>query len=194
MPKAYSKSAAPPATPSAKPSSSSSATLTITLKPLRASATGPNAVVVKDQTPDSSIYDVKAACAAQAGYTTEKVKILWERKPVSDSKTVKEVVGEAAAPGAEVEMGVMFMGQPTQAPARGSGESSPVPVAEEQGTDRRESVYEDASSAQAGHGEAALESKEFWDELQGFVSQKLHNESLTTKVMQGFRQSYQSRS
>jgi len=187
MPKAYSKSAASPAT-SAKPSSSSSATLTITLKPLRASATGPNAVVVKDQTPDSSIYDVKAACAAQSGYTTEKVKILWERKPVSDSKTVKEVIGEAAAPGAEVEMGVMFMGQPTQAPTGGSAESSAVPVSEE--PERRESVYEDASSAQAGHGEAVLESKEFWDELQGFVSQKLHNESLTTNVMQGFRQSW----
>jgi len=193
MPKAYSKSAASPAS-SAKPSSSSSATLTITLKPLRASATGPNAVVVKDQTPESSIYDVKAACAAQAGYAAEKVKILWERKPVSDSKTVKEVVGEAATPGAEVEMGVMFMGQPTQAPSGGSDDGSAVRVAEEQGTDRRESVYEDASSAQAGHGEAVLGSKEFWDELQGFVSQKLHNESLTTKVMQGFRQSYPSRS
>jgi len=186
MPKPYSKRAQSPT--SAKPSSASSATLTITLKPLRASATGPNVVVVRDQTPDSSIYDVKAACAAQAGYAAEKVKILWERKPVSDSKTVKEVVGEDATPGAEVEMGVMFMGQATQAPSGGSAEASAVPAAEEQG-DRRESVYEDASSAQAGHAEAVLESKEFWDELQNFVSQKLHNDSLTSKVVQGFRQS-----
>jgi len=188
MPKPYSKRAQ--SSTSVKPTSTSSATLTITLKPLRASATGPNTVVVKDQTPESSIYDVKAACAAQAGYATEKVKILWERKPVSDSKTVKEVVGEDATPGAEVEMGVMFMGQPTQAPSGGSAEPSAAPTAEEQGPDRRASVYEDASSAQAGHGEAVLETKEFWDELQSFVSQKLHNDSLTTNVMQGFRQSW----
>lgn len=189
MPKPYSKRArTTAASTNTAGSSPATVTLTITLKPLRAAATGPNVVTVRDQTPNSSIYDVKAACAAQAGYAPDKVKILWERKPVADSKTVKEVVGDAARDGAELEMNVMFMGQPTQK-SEVAGEEA-APAAEPQEADRRESVYEDAPIAQGAHGEAVLETEEFWDDLQGFVLQRLRDEEATTKVVRGFRESW----
>jgi hypothetical protein len=187
MPKPYSKRARTASSSTGPSSTSSSTTLTITLKPLRASATGPNVVTVSDQTPDSSIYDVKAACAKQAGYATDKVKILWERKPVGDSKTVKEVVGEDAKAGSEVEMGVMFMGQPTLAPGGGNKE---VSAAEQ--TEETTGKAKDAPVPQGDHGEAVLETEEFWNDLNGFLLQRLRDEAVTGKVTKQFRDSWRA--
>jgi len=147
-------------------------------------------VTITNQTPSSSIYDVKAACAARAGYLPEKVKVLWERKPVSESKTVREVVGEAAKEGAEVEMGVMFVGQPTE--MAGSGvekqkEVESVPAKEE------DDVWHEAPVAPGQeHGKAILETDSFWDDLHGFVLQRIKDEDTTKEVVAGFKKSWRS--
>lgn len=196
MPRPYTKRAKGPSPPTTTTTSNPSAFLTITLKPLRASATSPQAITVRDQTPDSSIYDVKAACAAQAGYAPEKVKILWERKPVADTKTVREVVGEklAATEGEVIEMGVMYMGAPTVTPVgQGTkGQAGAGSEAKEAGGEGTESAVKEAPVAQGKHGEAVLESKEFWDDLQGFVLQRLRDEDVTANVMRGFRESWRA--
>jgi len=187
MPKPYTKRA-PTSTsslPAAPTSSKSTTAFTITLKPLRGSP-----VALTNQTPDSSIYDVKAACAAQAGYLPEKVKVLWERKPVSDSKTVREVVGDAVKEDTEVEMGVMFVGQPTEkAASTADKEAEPAPVGEE------EEVWHEAEAPVAPgqeHGRAVLETDAFWDDLHSFVSQRIKDDEVTNDLVAGFRKSWRS--
>lgn len=185
MPKPYVKRArTSPSDPTS--TSTSSTTLTITLKPLR----GPS-ITITNQTPDSSIYELKSACASQAGYLPEKVKVLWERKPVSDSKTVKEVVGDVAVQGAQVEMGVMFMGQPGEKvgeSVKEEAKAAPSPPPQEE-----EDVWHEAPVAPGQeHGKAVLDTKEFWDDLHGFVLQRIKDEEVTKELVDGFRRSWRS--
>lgn len=118
--------------------------------------------------------------------------MLWERKPVSDSKTVKEVVGEAAKEGAEVEMGVMFMGQPTENAGSGVNKEKEnnieAPPAKEE-----EDVWHEAPVAPGQeHGKAVLETNEFWDDLHGFVLQRIKDEEVTNELVTGFKKSWKS--
>jgi len=189
MPKPYTKRArtSTSTTTPALISSTSTTAFTITLKPLRGTP-----VTITNQTPDASIYDVKAACAAQAGYLPEKVKVLWERKPVSESKTVREVVGEAAKEGAEVEMGVMFVGQPTEK-AGGAAEKDKEKEVETAPAVEEDDVWHEAPVAPGQeHGKAVLESDSFWQDLHGFVLQRIKDEAVTKELLAGFKKSWKS--
>lgn len=110
---------------------------------------------------------------------------------MSDTKTVKEVVGEAATAGAEVEMNVMYMGAPTQTPVV-EGQKGMEKETEAGAGAVADPAVEEAPIAQGSSGEAVLETKEFWDDLQGFVLQRLRDEEVTANIMRGFRESWRA--
>lgn len=90
------------------------------------------------------------------------IKILYNKKPCADSKTVKDVLGEGEVP-AEVEFGVMIMGG----------------VVEDKGTEG---------------GDEVLESEEFWNDLKGFLGQRLGDEGKAEELVGVFRGSYKGKS
>ena len=100
-----------------------------------------------------------------------KVKVLWEKKPVSDAKTVKEVVGEKTG---EVEFGLLVMGY--KAP-------NSAAEAKEDGADKMD-VDE--------KGRAELD-EVFWGDLRGFLQQRLNDEGRAGEVLEAFKGAWERR-
>ncbi len=104
---------------------------------------------------------------------TDKVRVLYKKKPVGDIKTVKELVGEEDV-GGEVELGVMVMG-----------------YKEDTGKDEDETMKDvDAPVAQGLSGDEVLVSEKFWDDLKGWLLQRIRDEGKAGEVFDAFRGSW----
>lgn len=98
-------------------------------------------------------------------------------------KTVAEVL-EGEKPGKEVEFGVMVIGGasisvPSSKPAGGSA----VPMEDIE----KERSTNSATPAQGPSGVEILQSEEFWDDLQGFLEQRLKSEAEAHRLKEVFR-------
>jgi len=143
--------------------------ITITLRSLR---NPPIEIVLKSQSPLLSILDLKTEVSSQASIPVDKLRILHKKKPVGDSKVVKDVVGEEDA---EVEFSVMVMG----------GAASVV---------AKDANMTDAPVAQGASGKELLETEEFWDDLKAFLTQRLRDEKEAENLFATFRNASKSRS
>jgi hypothetical protein len=137
---------------------------------------------------DSTIYDLKTQYAAKSGLQQDKIKLLLNKKPAADLKTLKDLGVEA-----DVELSVMIMGG-----AAAASPAAATPVAEEKASPAAAAVpapqtidpatsAPDSERAQAEAGEAKvsvgpataaefLKTDEFWSDLQAFLSQRLRDE------------------
>jgi len=104
---------------------------------------------------------------------TEKIRVLYKKKPAGDIKTVKELVGEEDVSG-EVELGVMIMGYKEDA---GKAEAEVMKDAE-------------APVAQGASGEEVLASEEFWADLKGWLLQRIRDEGKAGEVFEVFKGSW----
>lgn len=129
--------------------------------------------------------------SASGGAGWEKVKVLFARKPVADTKTVKEVLGgdegiaelydkrQKATEGGdvagelEVEFGVMVMG------GVGGGGGATGGVA--------------AEGDKAGAEDDVLVGDQFWADLKGFLMQRLKDEEKAGDMLEVFRTSWKGR-
>ncbi|KAK5125431.1 hypothetical protein LTR85_000540 [Meristemomyces frigidus] len=180
--------------------------VTATLKPMR----GGETVTISDLTPDSTIHDVKTQYAQQSGQQQDKIKLLLNKKPAADLKTLKELGVE----GESVELSVMIMGggsgatpsgtPSVQSPAVEKSEPSmpvtaPAPAGDPMEVDK-ETPAPDSEKAQAeadekpetntGSAAEILKSDEFWADLKGFLSQRLRDEKEGEKLAQVFREAH----
>ncbi|KAF2865035.1 cell-cycle control medial ring component [Massariosphaeria phaeospora] len=153
----------------------------------------------------TSIYDLKAAYARASSIPTTKLKILYKKKPVADTKTVAEVVGEgagAASGEGVVEFTVMVIGgggggggggdagavasPPAVVPSeaeKGLGAGTGAGAAEEDaGT---------ASTAQGPSGREVVAGAEFWDDLKGFVLQRIRDEREAERLVKVFKAAWE---
>ena len=137
---------------------------------------------IPSQSMSTSIFDLKTAYATQSGAPVDKIKLLYNKKPTTDSTTLKDLLGDET--GAEVEFTVMVMGGiPTGAspriqtpePAAEAAAASPAPVAEGSGTSGKDVLKEDG----------------FWDDLQGFLQQRIRDESEAARLSGLFRSAWQ---
>jgi hypothetical protein len=140
--------------------------LTITLKSLR---NPPLDIVLKAQSPLLSILEVKTEVSAQAKIPIEKIKILHKKKPVGDSKTLKDLVGEEDA---SVEFTIMVMGG-----AASISKDTEVPA---------------APVAVGPSGEEVTGTEEFWADLKGFLTQRLRDEAEGEKLFGVFKNAWDS--
>ncbi|KAI9671199.1 MAG: hypothetical protein M1817_003706 [Caeruleum heppii] len=124
----------------------------------------------------TSVLEIKQALAERSGVSTEKIRVLYQKKPCSDTKTIKELV----RPGdREVEFNVMFMGAPT------------VPPSVSAEAKRSDNVVE-SSVAQGPSGETLLQTDAFWDDLRAYLTQRLRDEAEGEKVYQVFRKAWET--
>ncbi|KAI4198377.1 MAG: hypothetical protein LQ350_005314 [Teloschistes chrysophthalmus] len=137
------------------------------------------------------------------GPGVEGIKILYQRKPVGDGRTVGEVVGAAA--GGEsgegekgVEFGVIVMGGGA---AADTGEKGTAAGKEEGGDTlmggteaaAREAAGGEVPVAQGISGEAVLQSAEFWDDLKGWLMQRVRDESVAEGCWSLFKRGWDER-
>lgn len=108
---------------------------------------------------------------------TDKIRVLYKKKPVGDVKTVKEVVGEEDV-GREVEFGIMVMGYKE---AESKAEDTPMKDAE-------------PCVAQGPSGEEVLSGDEFWSDLKQFLMQRLRDEGKATDLFETFKEVWDKKS
>lgn len=153
----------------------SSATITIILKSLR---NPPISLSLSSQSLTTSIHDLKTAVAKEIGVQglqKENIRVLYKKKPCSDSKTVKEVVGDEDV-GKEVEFSVMVIGGA---------------VTGQEGSKSGEA--EKGSVAQGPSGDEVLGSEEFWGDLKGFLVQRLRDEEKAGEAWEVFKEGWRKR-
>ena len=139
----------------------------------------------------ASIYDLKTQLGVQTGYATDKLKILWERKPITDSKTLQEVVGRDVG---DVDLAVMYTGAPNTVPQGGEPSSQPpsFPSAAEPPATEKMQVDE-TPVAQGQSGKEVLDTKQFWNDLQDFVLLRVRDEAVGKEAVDVFEKAWKSR-
>lgn len=136
----------------------------VTLKSLR---NPPLDIKLTSQPLNTSILDIKAQVNGQTRIPIEKMKILQNKKPVGDSKVLKDLLGDTDM---SVEFSVMVIGGAAAIPP----EESAKPATTEP------------------TGAAALETDAFWSDLHGFLSQRLRNEAQAMEMSSLFKTSWES--
>lgn len=139
-------------------------TIKVTLKSLR---NPPLDIKLTSQPLNTSILDIKGQVAAQTRIPVAKMKVLHNKKPVLDSKVLKDILGESDI---AVEFSVMVIG--------GAAAISPEEKA--------------VAAAAEPSGASALETDQFWADLKGFLSQRLKDEGEAEQLSSLFRSSWQS--
>lgn len=125
----------------------------------------------------TSILDIKTAVAKQTSLQADKIKVLHKKKPVADSKVLKELLGDEET---SIEFSVMVMGGAAAAASPGTAaKTEETPAA--------------AAVAQGPSGEAVLQMDEFWTDLRGFLSQRIRDEKITEELFGKFLSSWESR-
>lgn len=142
--------------------------LTVTLKSLR---NPPLDLRITSQPLNTSVLDLKQKVVEETGAPLDKIKLLYKKKPVVDSKVLKELVGEDAS--TTVEFSVMIMGGAAAAVKKDSTASADV--------------------AQGTSGTATLETTEFWDDLKGFLLQRIRDEKEASELFETFQLAYKSK-
>lgn len=138
---------------------------------LRSARNPPLEIVLKAQSARLSVLELKNEVSRQASIPVEKIKVLYNKKPVGDAKVVSELVGEDDV---GVEFGLMVMG----------GAASVVRKVEEV----KEEVL--PSTAVGVHGKDVLQMEEFWTDLKGFLTQRVRDEEEGEKLAGLFRKAW----
>ncbi len=106
---------------------------------------------------------------------TEKIRVLYKKKPAGDIKTIKELVGEEDIAG-ELELSVMVMGYKEESIQKGAEDTEMKDV--------------EAPVAQGPSGGEVLGSDEFWGDLKGWLLQRLRDEGKAGEVFEKFKGSW----
>lgn len=176
-------------------------TVNVTLKPMRSGET----VALQDVSLDSSIHDIKTQYAQKTSVPQDKIKVLLNKKPTADLKTLKDLGIEN-----DVEFSVMIMGGGASTPGAATPSVSspaaekPDPAAsvpdpatapppavsapdkmeiDEQaslpGSEKAQMQSEKSLllkvAAGGPSGPGALNTSEFWSDLQDFLSQRIRD-------------------
>lgn len=148
---------------------------------------GAPSITLSSQALTKSVYDVKAAYASEARFDITKIKLLKNKKPVADSKSLGDVRGDGGSGVTSdkeslLEFSVMVMA---------GAAASPAPVAAVPGAEEME-VDQKAPVAQGSSGVEVLGKEEFWDDLRGFLLQRVRDEGESTKLLSTFRRAWES--
>ncbi|KAB5582601.1 cell-cycle control medial ring component [Coniochaeta sp. 2T2.1] len=193
LPRSHRPFSAPVSSSSTSPSTShppgSEPSLTVTLKSLR---NPPLDIRLTSQSPNTSLLDVKNAVASQTGLPVDKMRLLYKKKPVADSKVLKELVEEEGQ--REVELGVMVLGGAATVAAAAAAAAGGKAAEEGGQTEAKVGGEEtDKHVAVGPHGTAVLETEEFWTDLGGFLQQRIRDEGAAKEVLGRFKGAWEGR-
>ncbi|OMP89323.1 hypothetical protein BK809_0006046 [Diplodia seriata] len=186
--------------------------VTVTLKPTRPTPTLPTYTLPTPVSPaTTSMHDLKAAYAASTGgdLSTSKIKVLYAKKPVSDTKTIKEVLGTATttAGGGAVEFSIMVLGgggggggatgttpTSTGTPAISTPPerlaSPPVAAPSQPEIEMGEAPPVGSDTPEEGGAAAIAQTDGFWADLKGFLVQRLKDEAEGERLAGVFREAW----
>lgn len=135
--------------------------VTVALKSLR---NPPLDIKLTSQPLNTSLLDIKTKVSSQTRIPVDKMKILHNKRPLTDSKILKDVLGETDM---SVEFSIMVIGG-----AAAIETSSPA--------------------SRQPTGAAAAETDAFWADLKGFLMQRLNDQATAEEFSRLFRASWES--
>ncbi|AEO71549.1 uncharacterized protein THITE_2093046 [Thermothielavioides terrestris NRRL 8126] len=176
---------------------------------LRSPRNPPLEVSLPPQPPTTSLGEIKELFAARTGLPVDKVKLLFGKKPVGDSKALGELLllgggaggggsgsGGEGGEGAVVELGVMVLGgaATAAAAAAAAGVKKEGGEEEEEGAGAGAEKAAAAAVAQGLHGEGVLATGQFWEDLRGFLQQRIRDEGVAEEACGVFKGAWERRS
>ncbi|KAG6040008.1 hypothetical protein E4U41_001670 [Claviceps citrina] len=144
--------------------------ITVLLKSLR---NPPLDVKLASQPLSTSVLDIKARVAEQTSIPVDKLRLLHNKRPLADSKIIKDIVSDGAHK--TVELSVMVIGGAAAVfmPEQGAAAAAATPAAAPSGRD-------------------ALTTEVFWEDLNGFLLQRLKDEETAKQMGTLFKSSWES--
>ncbi|KAG5977868.1 hypothetical protein E4U55_006480 [Claviceps digitariae] len=142
--------------------------LTVLLKSLR---NPPLDIKLTSQPLSTSLLDIKARVAEQTRIPVDKLKVLHNKRPLTDSKILKDIVGGDDGADNRIELSVMVIGG---AAAIMPEQNAAVPA------------------TAAASGQDALTTEVFWEDLNGFLLQRLRDEETAGELGRLFRGSWEA--
>ncbi|QSZ33725.1 hypothetical protein DSL72_005296 [Monilinia vaccinii-corymbosi] len=124
--------------------------------------------------PNTSILNLKESLSEKEGIPVEKLRVLYNKKPVGDAKVLKEIIGEEET---KAEFSIMVMG--------GAASAKKVEAPEKEA---------EAPVAQGTSGLESLAGEEFWGDLKAFLVQRLRDEEQGNKVYAVFKKAWEGSS
>ncbi|KAF2263875.1 hypothetical protein CC78DRAFT_464777 [Lojkania enalia] len=171
----------PKSTLSASAADNAAQTISVTLKPMK--STSPTVPLSSIDPSKTSIFDLKSSYASNSGLPAAKIKILYKKKPAVDSKTVAEVIGQDARD--SVEFSVMVMAGATATPVTSPPVVAPLTEAE------KGLGVESGLAVQGPSGKEVVVDDEFWEDLSGFIVQRIRDEKEGRRLVDVFRQAWE---
>ncbi|CAK7264980.1 hypothetical protein SEPCBS119000_001274 [Sporothrix epigloea] len=143
----------------------------------------------------TSLLDVRMALAETTHVPLEKLRLLYNKKPVVDGKLLKDLV--AAAPGeiepTEIELGVMVTGGAATVAAAAAAAATAVKAAAAV-TAATEPAAVTPPTAEAAEPDAiAAESEGFWTDLRKFLVKRTGSEKQADELFSLFLRSWEDR-
>lgn len=161
-------------------------------------------VTLTDVELNATIHDIKTQYADKTGQSLDKIKLLLNKKPAADLKTLKDL-----GISGDVELSAMVMGggstpagttpavekpDPVPASAAPASGDDPMDIDSQAPAPESEKAMAEAatSSATVDTVASTLKSEEFWTDLKGFLVQRLRDEPEAEKLAATFRNAWQS--
>ncbi|RAL66358.1 hypothetical protein DID88_006027 [Monilinia fructigena] len=145
--------------------------ISVSLKSLR---NPPLDLTLSALSPNTSILNLKESLSEKERIPVEKMRILYNKKPVGDAKALREIVGEEET---KAEFSVMVMG--------GAASVREVETSEQE---------VEAPVAQGASGLESLAGEAFWGDLKRFLVQRLRDEEQGNKVYGVFKKAWEDSS
>ncbi|KAG6004123.1 hypothetical protein E4U21_001394 [Claviceps maximensis] len=138
--------------------------ITVVIKSLR---NPPLDIKLVSQPLSTSVLDIKARVAEQTRIPVDKLKLLHNKRPLVDSKIIKDIVGADNASN-RVDLSVMVIG----------GAAAIMPE-------------QNAAVPAVASGQDALTTDVFWEDLNGFLLQRLKDEETAGQLGKLFKASWE---
>ncbi|ROT43538.1 hypothetical protein SODALDRAFT_327745 [Sodiomyces alkalinus F11] len=119
----------------------------------------------------TSILDLKSTVSEKTRIPVEKMRLLHRKKPVPDSKVLKDLLGGEEI---SIEFSVMVIG--------GAAAIKPA-----ESKDESNVAAGGMATGGVATGAAALETQAFWDDLKGFLMQRLKDEKQAEELAKTWR-------
>ncbi|EAQ83828.1 hypothetical protein CHGG_10232 [Chaetomium globosum CBS 148.51] len=162
---------------------------------LRSARNPPFELVLPAVALTTSLAEIKEQLAAETGIPLDKIKLLAGKKPVGDSKVLKELVSSSEGAGAGgVELGVMVLGGGAvffKGLGGKEGGKEERGVGGEGGGEVTAAAA--APVAQGLSGEGVLKTEVFWEDLKGFLQQRVRDEGVAGDALGVFRGAWEGR-
>ena len=111
-----------------------------------------------------------------------KIKLLFRKKPVGDSKVLKDLLDGSEVGDGGVELGVMVLG---------GGSVLPKVAAVVKGEETQ--VQQQEAEAVVEKKEGVLATGEFWEDLRGFLLQRVKDEGVAQEALGVFKGAWEAR-